>query len=87
MGVGLHVYALDADRVMSVGNTFCTIEQFDTVVRAIAEFAFVISELPVVLSMEVTLGLQFTNCLLLTSDWAVLLLNMSEPLPSVADAL
>jgi hypothetical protein len=39
---------------MAAGNTLCTEEQFDNVVRAIAEFAFVISELPVVLSLEVT---------------------------------
>jgi len=38
--------------IVTHGNTLCTEEQFDNVVRAIAEFAFVISELPVVLSLE-----------------------------------
>ncbi|KAL1527507.1 hypothetical protein AB1Y20_008897 [Prymnesium parvum] len=38
--------------VVTHGGTFCTVEQFDEVARAIAECAFVTSELPVMLSLE-----------------------------------
>ena len=34
-------------------NTLCTVVAFDSVATAIAECAFVVSELPVVLSLEV----------------------------------
>ena len=34
------------------GHTFCTIESFNEVAKAVAECAFVTSALPVVLSME-----------------------------------
>ena len=34
------------------GNTFCTTEDFGAVVNAITEFAFAVSELPVILSLE-----------------------------------
>eukprot|EP00966_Prymnesium_polylepis_P335621 7390972-Prymnesium_polylepis.1 len=34
-------------------NTLCTVVAFDAVATAIAECAFVVSELPVVLSLEV----------------------------------
>lgn len=34
------------------GHTFCTVEQFDEVAKAVAECAFVTSELPVILSLE-----------------------------------
>ena len=34
------------------GHTFCTVEQFNEVAKAISECAFVTSELPVILSLE-----------------------------------
>ena len=34
------------------GHTFCTVEQFSEVAKAISECAFVTSELPVILSLE-----------------------------------
>ena len=34
------------------GNTFCTIETFEAVAQGVAECAFVTSELPVALSLE-----------------------------------
>ena len=37
---------------MTHGHTFCTIEKFNEVARAVAECAFVNSELPVMLSLE-----------------------------------
>jgi hypothetical protein len=40
--------------IVTHGNTFCSIELFEEVARGIQECAFVTSELPVVLSMEVT---------------------------------
>jgi len=38
--------------IVTHGHTFCTTEAFDEVAKAVAECAFVASELPVVLSME-----------------------------------
>jgi len=38
--------------IVTHGGTFCTAEQFSEVARAIAECAFVTSELPVILSLE-----------------------------------
>jgi hypothetical protein len=34
------------------GHTFCTIEEFDTVARAVADCAFTASKLPILLSLE-----------------------------------
>ena len=34
------------------GHTFCTIEQFDEVSKALAECTFTVSDLPVLLSLE-----------------------------------
>ena len=39
-----------------VGHTFCTIETFANVAQAVQEYAFSTSELPVILSLEVTFG-------------------------------
>jgi len=38
--------------IVTHGHTFCTVENFEEVVKAIAETAFITSELPVVLSLE-----------------------------------
>ena len=38
--------------IVTHGHTFCTIEQFNEVAKAISECAFVTSELPVILSLE-----------------------------------
>ena len=34
------------------GHTLCTVEQFNEVAKAIAECAFITSELPVIVSLE-----------------------------------
>ena len=38
------------------GNTFCTVAQFADVAKAIGEYAFRTSQLPLSLSLEVTLA-------------------------------
>lgn len=42
----------DKDPIVTHGHTFCTKETFDAVARAVGECAFVTSELPVILSLE-----------------------------------
>jgi len=42
----------DPNPKVTHGHTFCTIEKFDAVARAIGECAFITAELPVVLSLE-----------------------------------
>ena len=40
--------------IVTHGHTFCTIEEFDQVAKAIGECAFVTYRTPVVLSLEVS---------------------------------
>jgi phosphatidylinositol phospholipase C, delta len=54
--------------VVTHGRTFCTVESFVEVAKAIAECAFTNSELPVILSLEMhcTPGQQFRLAKLMT---------------------
>ena len=57
--VRIRLYALLIHRCSNLsGGTFCTTVSLEDVARAIGEYAFVSSELPVVLSLEVTLGFE-----------------------------
>lgn len=38
--------------IVTHGGTFCTVEQFDEVAKAIADCAFTISDYPVIVSLE-----------------------------------
>jgi len=40
------------DPIVTHGHTFCTVETFASVIKAVAECAFVVSELPLVVSLE-----------------------------------
>ena len=42
----------DVALIVVSGHTFCTVETFSAVAKAVAECAFVTSELPVILSLE-----------------------------------
>ena len=48
-------------------HTFCTTEDFENVVKAVAASAFVMSELPVILSLEVPPRLEPRGCAAPTS--------------------
>jgi hypothetical protein len=39
--------------LLAGSHTFCTKESFDAVARAVSEYAFITTELPVILSLEV----------------------------------
>jgi len=68
--------------IVTHGNTFCTVEKFEAVIKAVAECAFINSEMPVMLSLEMhcspsqqrqlaTMGIQYLGEALLKFDEVV----------------
>ncbi|KAL1507405.1 hypothetical protein AB1Y20_008247 [Prymnesium parvum] len=66
--------------IVTHGHTFCTAESFDRVAKAISEFAFVASEMPVILSIEMHCCVLQQNAIakLLTEHLGDILLTHEE---------
>ena len=68
--------------IITHGHTICTAIKFEEVVKAIAETAFVVSRMPVILPLEMTLALAITLIITLT-----LILTLALGHPLARDAL